>query len=153
MAKSQPMTNQNEKASGASSAPLDPEDREALERAQPDSSGNQGPALSSPGEGGPKGAPSPTPQAQLFAGHVAMLCNEFFLKKFGAENGLSGGMLDAIKLDTAAAIDLYLPNVDAKPGMFSALVLIGHYIQCARNQQTVKPLASSDRAEPEKQPS
>lgn len=150
------MKNPSEKASSDSNAPLDKEDREALTRAQGetlDSSGNQGPALSSPGEGGPKGSPSPTPQAQLFAGHVAMLCNEFFLRKFGPENGLSSGMLDAIKLDTAAAIDLYLPNVDAKPGMFSALVVIGHYIQCARNKPTVTPLESSVKAEPEKQPS
>lgn len=148
------MTQNKEKASSASErAALDAEDREALERAQPtnlDSSANQGAALSSPGEGGPKGAPSPTPQAQLFAGHVAMLCNEFFLKKFGPDKGLSQAMLDALKLDTATALDTYLPNIDAKPGMFSALVLIGHYIQCSRAQQTEIPSASLDKAEPEK---
>lgn len=145
--------NQNEKASSATSASLDPEDREALERAQPtnlDSSANQGAALSSPGEGGPKGSPSPTPQSQVFAGHVAMLCNEFFLKKFGPDKGLSQGMLDALKLDTATALDTYLPNIDAKPGMFSALVLIGHYIQCSRAKQTETPSESLDKAEPEK---
>lgn len=145
-----------EKVSSASSASLESEDREALARAQDpklDGSANQGAASSSPGGDGPKGPSSPTPQSQVFAGHVATLCNEFFIRRFGPDKGLSSGMLDALKLDTATALDTYLPNIDAKPGMFSALVLIGHYIQCSRDKQTEKPLESSDKAEPEKQPS
>ncbi len=149
--------NQNtpEKASSVSSGSLEAEDREALERAhntKMDGSANQGAASSSPGGDGPKGPSSPTPQSQVFAGHVASLCNEFFIRKFGPDKALSGGMLDALKMDTAAALDLYLPNVDAKPGIFSALVLIGHYIQCSRDKQTEKQSGSSDKAEQEKQP-
>lgn len=150
------MNQHKEKVSSASSAVLDPEDHAALDRANGVNVGDsaiQGAASPSPGVDGGIPPSTPTQQSSIFAGHVATLCNEFFVRRFGADKSLSSGLLEAIKLDVATALDTYFPNVQAKPGIFSALVLIGHYAACARQASIETRSASSAKAEPEKPPS
>lgn len=143
------MNPQHEPASSASE-PLDREDREALDRVS--GSANQGAAPGSPTAGGPQGSPAVTPQALVWAGHVVSLCNQFFITKFGAEAALPDRISIPIQSDLALAIDTYLPALDAKPGIFAAIALAGHFIACAQ-AASAKRSASSARAGAEKPPS
>ena len=143
----------NPKVSSATSATLDPEDQEALARANGDHGGDsaiQGAASPLPGAGDSQGPPAPTQQARTIAGHIATLANEFFTRRFGPDHGLSPALREAITLDTATALDTYLPNIEAKPGIFSAFILVSHYLECRRAATIETRSASSDKAGPEK---
>lgn len=144
----------NKTASPDSSATkLDPEDRDALDRLNGDLGGsaNQGAAPSTPGASAPQGAAAPTPNATLWAGHVAALCNQFFISRFGEAGAIPETILAPIKADLAAAIDAYLPQLDAKPGIFAAVALGSHFVTCQqRARANARPSGSSDKVEPEK---
>lgn len=133
--------------------PLDKEDQDALDRVT--GSEHQGSAPVSPAAEGPQGSPAATPQSLMFAGHVSTLFNEFFLRRFGPDKGLSAPLLTAIQQDLALALDTYFPNVEAKPGMFAALAIGGHFFACQAQVQkdSATPSASSDKAGAEKPPS
>ena len=138
-------------ASSATEA-LDPEDRAALDLTQQaDGAGNQGPAPSPPGVDSPQGASTPTPQAQTYAGYAASLCNEFFVRRFGPDKGLSPQLLDAIRADLALALDTYFPRIEAKPGLFALVALGGHFLACQTEAKaSARQSGSSGKAEPEK---
>lgn len=146
------MTTTTAPASSATE-PLDKEDQDALDRVT--GSDNQGSAPVSPAAGGPQGSPAATPQSLMFAGHVSTLCNEFFVRRFGPDKGLSAPLLTAIQQDLALALDTYFPNVEAKPGMFAALAIGGHFLACQAQarKETATPSGSSDKAAAEKLPS
>lgn len=115
--------------------------------------GNQGPEPPPPGVGSPSGAPTPTPQALTYAGHGASLCNEFFLRRFGPDKGLSPQLLGAIQADLALAIDTYFPAIEAKPGLFALVAIGGHYFACQTEAKASgKQSASSAKVEAEKPP-
>jgi hypothetical protein len=138
----------------SSATPLEKEDQEALDRVN--GSAHQGAAPFPPTAEGSQGSSAvpPTPQSVTFAGHITALVNEFFVRRFGPDKALSGALLDAIKQDTALALDTYFPNVETKPGVFAALALGGHFIACQRQarQESATQSALSAKAEPAKPP-
>lgn len=143
------MSAKNGKASLASD-PLDKADRDALARVG--ATGPQDPAASTPTaaeDGQPSSAVS-SAGSQMWAGHAATLANQFFRSKFGPAGAIPDTILSAIKADLAAAIDAYLPAIDARPGIFALVALGGHFVACAAQAKKEKPSASWDKAEPEK---
>jgi len=144
------MTRKNEKASSGSDAPLDAEDRAALDKVA--DAGNQSPPSASPTAEGGQPSSAVTQSSMLWAGHALSLCNQFFVSRFGDGGAIPGAILDPIKLDLAAAIDAYLPAIDAKPGVFAAVALGGHFFACLQAAKgNATPSESSDKAEAEKQ--